>query len=334
MANILSLFDGISCAQIAAERAGIVCSRYYASEIHTNSIKVTQLNYPDTIQLGDINNWKEWDIDWSSIDLLIGGFPCQSFSFAGKGKAFNDPRGQLFFRYVEILNHLKAMNPKIKFLAENVKMKREYLDFITDQLDIASLVFINSSLVSAQNRQRYYWFNWDAPMPENKGIVLSDIIEDGFIDRDKTYCIDANYWKGGNLERCFEKRTRLTVFCGAMRGRYVVDGKRQDGKMKTAGLTKQRIEVRYDGKTNALTTVQKDNWVVYDADGQKYYDPSELTFRKLTPLECERLQCVPDHYTVGISNTERYKALGNGFTVDVIAHLLKYSGLSSSTDVE
>ena len=320
--NVLSLFDGISAGQVALERAGISVTNYYAAEIDKYAIKVTMANYPNTIQLGDVTKWREWDLDWSSIDLLIGGSPCQGFSFAGKQLAFDDPRSALFFVYVDILNHIRSVNPNVKFLLENVRMKKEYLAVISEQLGVEP-VFINSSLLSAQNRQRYYWANWEFGQPEDKGIVLSDIIEDGFVDRDKSYCIDANYYKGGNPEQYFNKSRRQLVFCGAMRGRYVVDGKRQDHKQLTAGLTKQRIEVRYDGKSNALTTVGKDNVVVYGADGSPHYDLSEITYRKLTPIECERLQTFPDGYTARVSNTQRYKALGNSWTVDVVAHIFK-----------
>ena len=182
---------------------------------------------------------------------------------------------------------------------------------------------INSALLSAQNRQRYYWANWEFEQPEDKGAVLADILEDGFVDREKAYCIDACYHKGGNPEQYFNKSRRQLVFCGAMRGRYVADGKRQDHKQMTAGLTKQRIEVSYDEKTNALTTVGKDNVVVYGAEGTPHYDLSEITYRKLTKIECERLQTFPDNYTAGVSNTQRYKMLGNSWTVDVIAHIFR-----------
>ena len=311
--NVLSLFDGMSCGQIALNRAGINVKSYHASELDKYAITVTQANYPDTIQLGDVNNWREWDIDWSSIDLLIGGSPCQGFSFAGKQLAFDDPRSKLFFVYVDILNHVKSLNPDVKFLLENVRMKKEYLAIISDHLEVEP-VFINSALVSAQSRQRFYWANWDFEQPEDKGVFLKDIIEEGFVEREKAHCIDANYFKGGNLKSYFEKNRRQSVFCGAMRGRYLIDGKRKDGKMKTAGLTEQRLEIRRDQKTNTLTTVQKDNYAV---------SHDELTYRKLTPIECERLQTVEDNYTNHVSNTQRYKMLGNGWTVDVIAHIFK-----------
>lgn len=136
--NVLSLFDGMSCGQIALNCIGINPEVYYASEVDKYAIKVTQANFPNTVQLGDVTQWQSWNIDWSSIDLLIGGSPCQGFSFAGKQLAFDDPRSKLFFVYVDILNHIKSVNPRIKFMLENVKMKKEFLAVITESLFFAT----------------------------------------------------------------------------------------------------------------------------------------------------------------------------------------------------
>lgn len=293
--NVLSLFDGMSCGQIALERAGINVSKYYAAELDKYAITVTQANYPDTIQLGDVTNWREWDIDWPSIDLLIGGSPCQGFSFAGKQLAFDDPRSKLFFVYVDILNHIRKHNPSVKFMLENVKMKKEYLDVISEHLGVQP-VFINSALVSAQNRQRYYWANWQFGQPEDKGVVLSDIIENGVVDRDKSYCIDANYHKGGNPEQYFNKSRRQLVFI-IQRGR---------------GFNKGGVKA-IDGKAPSLSS---SSW------HHNNHLTDGVSYRKLTPVECERLQTVPDNYTAHVSNTQRYRMLGNGFTVEVISHIL------------
>ena len=294
--NVLSLFDGISCGHIALDRAGVTVKNYYASELDKYAIKVTQTNYPHTVQLGDVTKWREWDIDWASIDLLIGGSPCQGFSFAGKQLAFDDPRSALFFTYVDILNHIKSLNADVKFLMENVKMKKEYLAAISEQLGVEP-VFINSNLVSAQNRQRFYWTDFgEIAQPEDKGIALSSIIEDGFADQLKSYCINANYFKGGNLKSYFEKHRRQLIF-------FIGRGNNPCGFRAL------------DGKAPALTrcSYEHNNFIA-----------SVGGYRKLTPLECERLQTLPDGYTdQGISNTQRYKAIGNGWTVDVIAHIFK-----------
>jgi site-specific DNA-cytosine methylase len=174
-------------------------------------------------------------------------------------------------------------------------------------------VLINSSLVSAQNRQRLYWTNIPFEIPKDRGVILADILESGFTDREKSYCLDANYFRGGNLKRYFQRSSRQLVFTGAAkRGRYNSDGK----------STNQQLELRFDGKTNALTTTQKTTLVA---------NLKDLTYRKLTVTECERLQTVPEGYTNHVSNTQRYKMLGNGWTVDVISSI--FEGLSNQTEV-
>jgi site-specific DNA-cytosine methylase len=258
--NVLSLFDGMSCGHIALDKVGAEVDNYYASEIDDYAIKVTKDNYPNTIHLGDITT-----VDTSSlpkIDLLIGGSPCQGFSFAGKQLNFNDPRSKLFFEFVRIM---KECSPRY-FLLENVNMKQEYQNIISEHLGVRPIE-INSNLVSAQQRRRLYWTNIpvDGP-PEDLELKLQSVLEGGVVDRDKAYCIDANYYKGGNLKSYFEKRRRQLVF-----------------------------------------------------DDLEDLD----SYRKLTPIECERLQNVPDNYTQCVSNTQRYKMLGNGWTVDVIAHIFK-----------
>ena len=208
--NVLSLFDGMSCGRIALDRAGIAVNKYYASEIDKYAITVAQANYPDTIQLGDITKINLDNLP--KIDLLIGGSPCQGFSFAGKQLAFDDPRSKLFFEYTKILSTLEDRNPYIKFLLENVRMKKEYLDVISGLLGVQPIC-INSALVSAQNRVRYYWTNIEGiDQPADRSIYLCDIIENGVMDRDKSFCVDANYFKGGNLKAYFEKHRRQLIF--------------------------------------------------------------------------------------------------------------------------
>ena len=301
--NVFSMFDGMSCGQLALKKAGVKVKTYHASEIDKWAIKVTKKNFPCTFQMGDITKLEDWRLEYIrdeiGLDLVIGGSPCQGFSFAGNQLNFEDPRSKLFFDFVRVL---KILKPKY-FLLENVRMKQESQDIISEYLGVEP-VAINSNLVSAQNRHRLYWTNIPFDMPEDKGIILADILEDGVTDREKSHCLDANYFKGGNLKSYFEKHRRQLVFTsGAFRGRYNSEGK-----------TEQKLELRYDGKTNSLTTVQKDNVAV---------DLKELTWRKLSVKECERLQTVPDGYTEGVSNTQRYKMLGNGWTVDVIANIFK-----------
>jgi len=354
--NVFSLFDGMSCGQLALQKAQVPVGTYHASEIDKWAIKVTTKNFPFTLHMGDITKLEDWRLeiirDEVGIDLVMGGSPCQGFSFASKNLNFEDSRSKLFFDFVRVL---KILKPKY-FLLENVRMKKESQDVISEYLGVEPIA-INSNLVSAQNRHRLYWTNIPFSIPDDKGIILADILEDGVTDREKSHCLDANYFKGGNLKSYFQKHRRQLVFNnkgGAIRGRYDKNGK-----------IKQQLELRPDDKTNSLTTVQKDNVVVRvpelksafgaciqvgeaDLKGhdiiKRVYSPKgkaptlttmggghrepkvivdELTWRKLTPLECERLQTVPDGYTEGVSNTQRYKMLGNGWTVDVVAHILK-----------
>lgn len=497
--NVLSLFDGISGAQVALKRSGIQVDKYYSSEIDKYAMQVTQYHFPDTIQLGDINDWRNWDIDFSKIDFLVGGFPCfgsgtkiitsdgykniedikegdlvlthekrfrkvintnckkgkvcklkaegiletittmnhpyyvrqvsnenkishpyweevrnleigihhivipmekmgkkgiakdgfilypvksvddtdeiqnvynfeveednsytannavvhncQSWSLAGKQKGDTDPRGNLVHVLIELWHHIREKNPNLKFLFENVKMKKEFIDYINNLFkDIP--ICINSALVSAQNRQRLYWTNIPrVRQPKDKGIVIKDILESGESDREKSHCIDANYFKGGSVKNYLEKKRRQMVLsqsdirlmvkdvkCGAFRGRNPDNTKSR----KSGEHTEQHLEIREDDKTNCLTTVYKDNLIVFKNKSQtdknkckqvgkidsidydiasRVYDidykspvlrkcgdvinitENKLTWRKLTPLECERLQTYDDGYTEILSNT-------------------------------
>jgi len=359
---VLSLFDGMSCGRIAFERAGIKVKKYYASEIDKYAQIVSEKNYPDIIRLGDITTWREWNI--AKPDIIIGGSPCQGFSVAGKGLNFDDPRSKLFFKFVEILRHYK---PRY-FLLENVKMKKEWQDIITNIVGVEP-VEINSSLVSAQNRKRLYWTN--IPVigpPEDKGIMLKDIVHENcdiavlkdhgeYREKsDKANCIDANYWKGVDnhgqrtvvieslseyivpfdktleiLEKEVERgkagffrkdsqvngvyyiHDKAVTLCGDAGG-----GAAKMGQYLFGCITPDRINKRQNGQRFS--------------DGKKFYTLTaqdkhgvliEGYIRKLTPVECERLQTVPDNYTVSVSNSQRYKMLGNGWTVDVIAHIFR-----------
>ena len=295
--NVLSMFDGMSCGQIALNRLGIPYKKYYAAELDKYAIQVTQANFPDTVQLGDVTsqafmNWVNAMADKGGIDLLIGGSPCQGFSFAGKRLNFDDPRSKLFWVFVKVLKKLK---PKY-FMLENVRMKKESLDIITEALGVEP-IFINSSLVSAQNRQRYYWTNIPVDgLPNDRGIKLKDILEP----------VEPCKFKGGNLKTYFEKHRQQLVFSK--------DGLCHVGDADIRGNQTVKRVYHPDGKAPTLTTM-----------GGGHREPKVLTspisWRKLTPLECERLQTVPDGYTDHVSNTQRYRMLGNGWTVDVVAHI-------------
>ena len=309
--NVLSLFDGISAGQVALERAAIKIDNYYASEIDNYAIKVTQKNYPGTVQLGDIELWKDWDIEIP--DIIIAGSPCQGFSIAGKQLNFEDPRSKLFFTFVEILRHYQKLNPNIKFLLENVRMKKQWKDLITEFMGVEP-VEIDSALVSAQSRKRLYWTNIEnIEQPKDKEIYLKDIIEHGFVDRDKSYCIDANYFKGGNLRSYYEDgRRQIVNLSSSLNHKRCI----QVGEADLSGHDICRRVYSLNGKSPAIKTGSGGNL-------EPKIITSEKTYRKLTPLECERLQTFPDKYTEGVSNTRRYHGLGNSWTVDVIVHIFK-----------
>lgn len=307
---MLSLFDGISGGQIALERAGIKVDNYYASEIEPNAIKITHKNYPNTIQIGNVENVSYKDgvlysengeFEVGEIDLLIGGSPCTGLSLSGKLLNFDDPRSKLYFEFERLLNEV---NPKY-FLLENVKMQKESEDVITKGTGVEPIL-INSNLVSAQNRSRLYWTNIpNVTQPEDRNIQWEDIKEHGELDTlytqgDKKIIIPNNGEQG----------------LAAMRGRYVFD---EDLDKK---ITKQFIEFRKDNKTNTLTTVRKDNIAVPYKLPNKVL-ASEFYYRYLTVLECERLQTLPEGYTEGVKDSHRFKMIGNGWNIDTVAHIFK-----------
>lgn len=307
--NILSLFDGISCGQIALERSGIQVDSYYASEIDTNAIKVTQCNYPKTIQLGSILDWSNWDLP--EIDLVIGGSPCTGFSMAGKGLNFNDKQSKLYFDFVNILEKIK---PKF-FLLENVKMKNEFRDIISTDLGV-SPIEINSSLVSAQNRKRFYWTNIpDVTQPEDKNITLDKVL----------YRIPHGYMKESiSLESKYptlaaqSPGTKHKIIDNYELFEYAMSlvNERKNGKLSL-------VYNWYDDKIYVYKTITpKSNSNCWSsASGSIVIDKEQ--YRTLTPEECEELQTLPKNYTNILKKTARYKAIGNGWTVDVIAHIFK-----------
>lgn len=279
--TVLSLFDGISCGRIALERAGIKVAKYYASEIDKYAIEISRNNYPDIVQLGDVNGWRDWNIDWSNIDLLIGGSPCQGFSEVGKRLNFQDPRSKLFFVYADILNYIKTVNPNIKFLLENVKMKPEYQNVISQYLGVEP-VKINSMLLSASRRDRLYWANFKISVPEDKGITFDDINSHSEDWLSQDYIDKVSKWKAqyDPLQCATHIGTGSKLHCLTARG--------------------------YN---------QSHSGMILITDGTKY--------RRLTDNEAELAMTLPIDYTIGVPPKERAKCIGNGWTVDVIAHIFR-----------
>jgi DNA-cytosine methyltransferase len=270
--NVLSLFDGMSCGQLALDTLGIKVNNYFASEIDPHAMKIAKKNYPNTKHIGSVLDVKGSDLP--RIDLLIGGSPCQSFSNAGDGSGM-EGKSKLFWEFVRVLKETKPTY----FLLENVKMKKEWEKIITDTLGVEPIL-INSRLVTAQNRPRLYWTNIpNVVQPIDRGLVLKDILEDQV--EEKFYLSD----------KAIDYMSRL-----------------RNGKPRWEYHTNP-----LDGKSACLTANMY--------KGVPYGVIKELK-RRLSPVECERLQSVPDNYTEGVSNTQRYKMLGNGWTIDVIAHIL------------
>lgn len=313
--NVLSLFDGISVGQLAMKRAGLSITNYYASEIDKFAIFVTNKNFPNTKQLGDVKNWRSWDIEWDKIDLLLSGFPCPSWSIAGKKLGVNDPRGELVYVLVDILNHLRSVNPKFYFLIENVQMKNEHLKFINDLFGCHPTK-INSSCFSPQNRIRYYWSNITFDLPKINLIPLEYILDKvgdfEIMSKEKSdYLLKLASLPSKDRKLAYKNRSILDdVPINVPPNSFIYSNHLgQNGKL-------------FKGICATLTCNHPGNVTFLTDDG--------LRIRKLTPTECEKLQTLQENYTSGISNSSRYKAIGNAWTCDVIAHIFKYIKGSSN----
>lgn len=382
--KVLSLFDGMSCGQIALRELGVPIDRYYASEIDKHAIKQTQLNFPETIQLGDVEKWREWNIEWSEIDLLLAGSPCQGFSLAGKMLGHDDPRSRLYWVFLDILHHVQKLNPNVKYLLENVRMRPSDEARINESLGIRPVV-INSALVSAQNRVRLYWSNiqtkseglWgelltDIPQPEDRGIYIGDILDDEVDEKyymrnlslneealesiaptqegkasgvvkldkklkpkaqqDKASCLTAGGHSGGNHS------DMDILYIGIyQRGRGYIPPSAKFVKSPT--LTSNRWQANNpliipgtwrthkDGQGFRPTAGGKAPCIPARASNDGSGQPVAkigYMLRRLTPTECARLQTIPDWYKWGCSDTQAYKMLGNGWTVEVIKHILSH----------
>lgn len=426
--KVLSLFDGMSCGQIALRDLVVPIERYYASEIDKHAIAQTQLNFPETIQLGDVEKWREWNIEWQEIDLLLAGSPCQGFSLAGKMLGHDDPRSRLYWVFLDILHHVQKLNPNVKYLLENVRMRPADEVRINESLGIRPVV-INSALVSAQNRVRLYWSNiqtkseglWgelltDIPQPADRGIYIGDILDDevdekyymrnlslneeaiesiattqewktsGIVkldkklkpkaQQDKASCLTAGGHSGGNHSDM--DILYIGVFQrgrGYLKSRVIPDksptltsnswsfnnmvcytvlsvgslrffGGVEFRRMKTMKSPCLNAQSREDGNNQPVVELAVGTWRTHKVDGgfreiaggkapcipaRARNDGSGqpvakigCMLRRLTPTECSRLQTIPDWYKWGCSDTQAYKMLGNGWTVEVIKHILSH----------
>jgi len=317
--TVISFFNGISTGRLALTKMGIPIKQYFSIENDKYANAISRTHWNNT-ELGDVTKINFNDLP--KIDFVFCSAPCQDLSFAGAKKGFEEgTRSSLFFYFIEFLNNQqKRFGVKPKFLVEQVKMKKEHLEVMENALGVKG-VLINSKYFSAQNRQRLYFCNFPIDQTyQDKGITLKDILEDGHTDRDKSHCIDANYFKGGNLKSYFKKHRRQLVFNRCL----------QVGEADLKGNESIKRVYSQNGKAPTLTTCGGGH-----REPKVYVEP--LKWRKLTVKECERLQTVPDNYTAHgaevngtykkISNTRRYKALGNGWTTEVIIHILKGANL-------
>ena len=284
--NVLSLFNGMSTGHTALDNVGIKVDKYYSSEIKPAAIELTQYHYPDTIQVGDVTKWKEWDIEWDKIDLVLSGSPCQDLSIAGKRKGLEGERSSLFWVFVDILNHIKEMNPNVLFLQENVgSANRKDVGIMSRALGVYP-VRINSSLVTAQLRDRYYWSNirtapeglfgdliTDIPQPKDRNIMLKDIIEDGYVLQDKSYCLLEGESRPHISNRRRFRRWKISAFV-------------------TIVFTRKPLSPYFN--------------------------------RYFKQIELERLQGFTDNWTSTLSRNDAASLLGDGWTLPVIEHIFSF----------
>lgn len=365
--KVLSLFDGISCARVALDRAGIPVESYYASEIDKYAIQISQKNYPDIRHIGDIQGVYRPRAYNVEVDLIIGGSPCQDLSIAGKRKGLSGERSGLFYEYARILNEVR---PKY-FILENVaSMSKEAKETITKELFGVEPVMINASLVSAQNRKRLFWVGKlvgdtyqkvEISQPEDRGILLKDILEENvdekyYLNESAVKTINRNFGSKGKTLNINAENSLIEKITYPSRINQIEDAKKCPtltssmgtgggnvpviikGYCELDGKAKPMTATMYKGFGNdGVTVVNSFNTRIFEEksgtigthngatnkQGHQVVDGKFSGIRKLTPVECERLQGLPDNHTEGVSNTQRYKTLGNAFNVDVVAHIIK-----------
>lgn len=303
---VLSLFDGIACGYQALKQSGVKVDCYYASEIDQNAIKIALKNHPDIIELGDVENWRSWDIDFSKIDLLIGGSPCQGFSRNGKLLNFSDPRSKLFFIYVDILNAIKEKNPDIKFFLENVEMKKEYEDIISNYLGVKPYK-INSRIVSPQSRSRYYWTNindlrYGIFGDDVKLIDILDQVDISHYFKIDDYLIDPNFT---------DKEIRLLDFKNGLRVKQAT----KNGYI--IAHNGDGINLSFPSSKTRRGRVVREKSPTLDCQCNVGVFYNNI-IRKFTINELEKIQGLPVNYTEGLSDHVRKKAIGNGWCIPVI----------------
>jgi len=313
--NVVSLFNGMNTGRQALENVGIKVDKYYSSEIKPYAIELTKHHFPDTIQVGDVTKWRDWDIDWKTIDLVLSGSPCQDLSAAGKRAGINGKKSSLFFTFVEILEHIKSLNPNVLFLQENVGSASKLDVGIMSRALGVYPVRINSSLVTAQLRDRYYWSNirtketmfdvvTDIPQPKDRGIMFKDIITDGHVERVKALAILESESRVCTSQESIKKRA-AKEFINMV---YVDTDKHT---CLNTGSGKDNYSQRYlhhkNETTGMLTLIHKDGIV-----------------RTVNKVEMCRLQGFPDDYCDILTTAKAGSLLGDGWTLPVIEHIFSF----------
>ena len=340
--NVVSLFNGMNTGRQALENVGIKVNKYYSSEIKPYAIELTQHHFPDTIQVGDVTKWKEWDIDWSSIDLILSGSPCQDLSAAGKRAGINGKKSSLFFVFVEILEHVKSLNKNVLFLQENVGSANKLDIGIMSRALGVYPVRINSKLVTAQLRDRYYWSNiqtketifdivTDIPQPKDIGIMFKDILTSGFVDRDKALSLLEQTEKSfGHKDRLSEKAQRYLITREKF-GVNLIYEEKNELRVKTN--TKQGydvvtendcIDLSFPTSTTRRGRVTKGKSPCLMESNNNLYSYKDGIVRTVNQVEMERLQGFPDGYTSILSKAKAGSLLGDGWTLPVIEHIFKF----------
>jgi DNA (cytosine-5)-methyltransferase 3A len=320
--NVLSLFNGMNTGRQALENVGIKVNKYYSSEIKPYAIELTQYHFPDTIQIGDVTKWREWNIDWQSIDLVLSGSPCQDLSAAGKRAGINGSRSSLFFVFVDILNHIKSLNPNVLFLQENVGSAAKIDVGIMSRALGVYPVRINSSLVTAQLRDRYYWtnirtkknmfdFETDIPQPKDLGIMFKDIITSGRVERVKSTAllegyISKNTFKDENskeAQKYLKSRNNIgmcpIVYVNTDKHTCLNTGSGRGGSQEY---------LKHRNETTGMITLIQENDIV----------------RTVNKIEMCRLQGFPDDYCDILTTAKAGSLLGDGWTLPVIEHIFKF----------
>jgi DNA-cytosine methyltransferase len=340
--NVVSLFNGMNTGRQALENVGIKVNKYYSSEIKPYAIELTQYHFPDTIQVGDVTKWKEWDIDWKSIDLILSGSPCQDLSAAGKRAGINGKKSSLFFTFVDILNHIKTLNPNVLFLQENVGSASKLdVGIMSRELGVYP-VRINSKLVVAQMRDRYYWSNirtketmfdlvTDIPQPKDRGIMFKDILTNGYTDRDKANCLLQGDYK--QMVKCPIKEDILIK-------KRIAKGKQtpnlvyyENNELRVKTNTSKGFDIltendcldlSFPTSTTRRGRVTKGKSPCLMESNNNLYSYKDGIVRTVNQTEMERLQGFPDGYTSILSKSKAGSLLGDGWTLPVIEHIFSF----------